>query len=152
MSINAKMVDISRKEVVRREAIAEGRIILRPSTIDLLRKGLTEKGDAIQIASLAGISAAKMTSHIMLLCHPLPLEKVEVNCEIFEKGVAARSRVVAMAKTGVEMEALTAVTAALLNIWDVVKQYEKDETGNYPSTLIEEIRVVRKIKSKLPSE
>jgi cyclic pyranopterin phosphate synthase len=143
-----RMADISEKDVVRREALAEGNIVLKRETVARINEKMIEKGDPIQVAILAGINAAKLTSRVMLLCHPIPLETVEVDCEVVKDGVLARSRVVSTAKTGVEMEALMAVTATLLNVWDVVKKYEKDATGNYPDTLIKEIRVIQKMKGK----
>lgn len=142
-----EMVDISGKPVVHREAIAEGVIRLRPETIRLIREGRVEKGDVLTAASLAGILAAKKTPELIPLCHPIPLNKVDVKCEVIgEESVRCVARVVTDAKTGVEMEALTAVAVALLTVWDMVKKYEKDEQGQYPYTRIEYIRVVEKIK------
>ena len=141
-----RQVDVSGKEVVRREAVARGFIKLRPETIQRIRSGALEKGDPLQTARLAGINAAKLTPFLLPLCHPLKLEHVEVNLSVVDDGVEVVVRVVAHEKTGVEMEALTAAAIALLNIWDVVKQYEKDESGQYPLTEITSIRVLRKIK------
>lgn len=141
-----KQVDISGKQYVRREAIAVGRIRLRPETVERIGKGLLEKGDALQLARVGGVMAAKMTPHILPLCHSIKLENVEITGRVGEDYVEVRSRVVATEKTGVEMEALTAVSAALLNIWDVVKQYEKDERGQYPETEIYGVRVLSKVK------
>jgi cyclic pyranopterin phosphate synthase len=144
-----KMVDIHAKEVVYREAVAEGKIVLRPETVALIRAGKVEKGDPVQIATLAGIQASKLTPLLMPLCHPLKIENTDVRVEVEDWGVKVTARVAATDKTGVEMEALTAVAAALLNIWDVVKKYEKDENGQYPYTAIKEIRVVSKVKKKV---
>lgn len=141
-----KMVDIHAKDVVYREAVAEGKIVLRPETVALIRAGKVEKGDPIQIASLAGISASKLTPLLIPLCHPLKIESTDVRVEVEDWGVRVSAKVAATDKTGVEMEALTAVAAALLNVWDVVKMYEKDEEGQYPYTAIKEIRVVSKVK------
>jgi len=141
-----RQVDVSGKEVVRREAVARGFIKLRPETIQRIRSGALEKGDPLQTARLAGINAAKLTPFLLPLCHPLKLEHVEVSLSVMDDGVEVVVRVVAHEKTGVEMEALTAAAIALLNIWDVVKQYEKDESGQYPLTEITSIRVLRKIK------
>ncbi len=140
------MIDIHGKGVQYREAVATGKIRLKPETIRRIREGLVEKGDPLQIASLAGIQGAKLTSTIIPLCHPLPIENVDVRFEVSDSGLKATATVAATGKTGVEMEALTAVTTALLNIWDVVKMYEKDEEGQYPSTQIDGIRVVKKVK------
>jgi cyclic pyranopterin phosphate synthase len=132
--------------VQRREAVATGRIKLNPRTIELIRDGKIEKGDPLQLARVGGILAAKHTPEIMPLCHQLRLEAVEVNLEIGDDYVEAVSRVVASERTGVEMEALTAVMGALLNIWDAVKQYEKDTSGQYPSTEIYGVKVISKVK------
>jgi cyclic pyranopterin phosphate synthase len=141
-----RQVDVSGKEVVRREAVARGFIKLRPETIQRIRSGALEKGDPLQVARLAGINAAKLTPFLLPLCHPLKLEHVDVSLNVMDDGVEVMVRVVAHEKTGVEMEALTAAAIALLNIWDVVKQYEKDESGQYPLTEITSIRVLRKVK------
>jgi cyclic pyranopterin phosphate synthase len=141
-----RQVDVSRKPVQRREAVATGRIKLNPRTIQLIKEGKIEKGDPLQLARVGGILAAKHTPEIMPLCHQLRLEAVEVNLEIRDEHVEAVSRVVASERTGVEMEALTAVIGALLNIWDAVKQYEKDSSGQYPSTEIYGVKVISKVK------
>ncbi len=143
-----KMVDISTKPVIRREATAEGKIILRKSTMRLLEEKSIEKGDPIQIASVGAIQAIKSTPTAMMLCHPIPIESSVVDFEKHVDSITARVTVVAQSKTGVEMEALNAVASALLNIWDVVKKYEKDEKGQYPETRIENIHVVEKIKGE----
>lgn len=140
------MVDISNKEVVLREAVAEGFIKLRPETLQLVREGKIEKGDVITIAKTAGILAAKRTPDLLPLCHPIPLEKVEMEVIVENEGIRVRARVMAHYKTGVEMEALTSVSVALLTIWDMVKKYEKDERGQYPSTAITDVKVVSKLK------
>jgi cyclic pyranopterin phosphate synthase len=142
------MIDISEKEVVRREATAEGTIRLRASTFELINKGLIEKGDPLQIASIGGIQAVKSTSSSLMMCHPIPIEstKIEFTKKTSDNSIVVRATVLAFAKTGVEMEALNAVSAALLNIWDVVKKYEKDDRGQYPQTTITDIHVVKKKK------
>ena len=141
-----RMVGVGHKPDVLRVAVAEGRIVLRPETLRRVREGRVEKGDPLLIAQLAGILAAKKTPELVPLCHPIPITKVDVELQVQEDGILARARVEAVAKTGVEMEALTAVSAALLAVWDVVKQYEKDEAGQYPHTRITDIRVVSKLK------
>jgi cyclic pyranopterin monophosphate synthase len=141
-----KMVDISEKPVIRRQATAEGKILLRRSTLKLIEDGKVEKGDPIQIASLGAIQAAKFTPSSLLLCHPLPIQSTSVDFKMTEDSITVRVQVSAESKTGVEMEALNSVSSALLNIWDVVKKYEKDEDGQYPTCRIEGIRVVSKIK------
>ncbi|KSW12697.1 molybdenum cofactor biosynthesis protein MoaC [Pyrodictium occultum] len=143
------MIDISQKSVVYREAVAYGRIKLRRSTIEAIRKGLVEKGDPLLVASIAGIQAAKMTPQLLPMCHPIELTNVDVKCFIEDEDhVACRARVKAIARTGVEMEALTAVSVALLNVWDMVKKLEKDERGLYPETAIEKIIVEEKVKKE----
>ncbi|RLG92558.1 MAG: cyclic pyranopterin monophosphate synthase MoaC [Candidatus Hecatellales archaeon] len=141
------MVDITGKPSVYREAEAKGVIKLKPETINLIKNGEVEKGDPLEIAKIAGVLAAKNTSQIIPLCHPIPLTHVDVKTRILgEDKVEVSSTVKTEAKTGVEMEALTATLTALLTVWDMVKQYEKDERGQYPSTEILSVRVVSKIK------
>lgn len=141
------MVDVTAKPEVYREATAKGRIKLKPETTKLIREGKVEKGDPLSIAKIAGILAAKNTSSLIPLCHPLPLTNVELNTKIADDSmVEVEATVKTRAQTGVEMEALTAATMALLTIWDMTKQYEKDAWGQYPHTVIQNIRVVRKVK------
>lgn len=137
---------MTNKEVVHREAIAEGFIKLRKETIELIKCGKVEKGDVSTVAKIAGLIAAKKTSEILPLCHPIPLSYIDIDVEVLEEGIRVRATVRTQAQTGVEMEALTAVTTALLNIWDMVKKYEKDEYGQYPTTEISYVRVISKTK------
>jgi len=146
--LEIRQVDISGKRAVRRRAVARGFIKLRPETIERIRSGEVEKGDPLQIARIAGINAAKLTPLLLPLCHPLRIEHASVDLEIKDCGVEVVATVTATEKTGVEMEALTAAAIALLNIWDAVKAYEKDERGQYPETLIREVRVVEKEKGE----
>ncbi|MCL2134182.1 MAG: cyclic pyranopterin monophosphate synthase MoaC [Candidatus Bathyarchaeota archaeon] len=141
------MVDVSGKGEVFREALALGVIRLKAETVRLVLEGKIVKGDPLCVARVAGVLAAKKTSELVPLCHPLPLSSVEVCPRVVDGGcIEVLATVKTCAQTGVEMEALSAVSAALLTIWDMVKQYEKDENGQYPSTVIESIRVVRKFK------
>ncbi len=140
------MIDISSKDIVLREAEAEGFIKLRRETIEKIRNNQIEKGDVITVAKTAGILAAKRTHELIPLCHPIPLEKIDVEIDIENEGVKVKSKVLAHYKTGVEMEALVATSVALLTIWDMVKKYEKDNTGKYPFTEIKEIKVTNKEK------
>lgn len=141
------MVDISDKPEVFREATATGTIRLKTKTIRLITEGKIAKGDPIHTAKIAAILAAKKTSEIIPLCHPLPLTNVEVEVKTEDKtAVRVTAKVKTKATTGVEMEALTATATGLLTIWDMVKQYEKDTEGQYPSTAIEKIHVVKKVK------
>ena len=141
------MVDVSGKPDVFREATAKGDIKLKPETIRLIEEGRIAKGDPLYTAKIAGILAAKKTSELVPLCHPLPLTSVEVEAKILdESNVEVSAIVKTRAQTGVEMEALTAVSVALLTVWDMTKQYEKDLAGQYPATAIESIRVIEKLK------
>jgi len=147
--IEHSMVDISPKPSSYREAWAVGEIVLKPSTLDAIRQGKIEKGDPFPAAKLAAILAAKRTSSIIPMCHTIPLSVVEVDFQILDKLIRVRSLVKATWKTGVEMEALLSTTTALLTLWDMVKQYEKDDEGQYPDTRIQNIRVEKKIKVSL---
>lgn len=141
------MVDISSKSEIFREATATGKIILKTETVNLIKAGKIAKGDPLYTAKIAGILAAKKTSALIPLCHPLPLTSVEVEAKIAEKNaVEVSATVKTKAQTGVEMEALAATSVALLTIWDMVKQYEKDAAGQYPTMAIENIHVVKKLK------
>ena len=144
------MVDVSKKPEVFRQATARGTIKLKPETVQRIKKGRVEKGDIFSLAKAAGVLAAKKTSELIPLCHPLPLTSADVTIQIIDKSaiVVVEATVKASAKTGVEMEALTAVSAALLTIWDMTKQYEKDNRGQYPTTLISDIRVMQKVKKQ----
>lgn len=141
------MVDVSGKAEVYREATAKGKIRLKPETINLIREEKIAKGDPLYTAKIAGILAAKKTSELIPLCHPLPLTSVDVDAEVLDGSTVEVMAVVkTRAQTGVEMEALTAVSVALLTVWDMTKQYEKDAAGQYPNTAIEDVHVVKKLK------
>ena len=144
--MSVRQANISDKPVVFRRATATGRIVLRPGTIALMKGGELEKGDALAISKTMAVLAAKKTPEVLALCHPLRIESVEVLEAVLEDSVSITVTVSAHEKTGVEMEALTAACVALLNIWDVVKAYEKDADGQYPSTRIEGVKVVQKVK------
>ncbi len=141
-----KMVDISEKKEVVRIARAEGFIRLKKETIEAIKSGNVPKGDVLTTANIAGILAVKKTPEIIPMCHPIPITSVSIDFELSDEGIKAICTVKSVGKTGVEMEALTGVSVALLTIWDMVKALEKDETGNYPHTAIEYIRVVEKVK------
>ncbi|HHI00932.1 MAG TPA: cyclic pyranopterin monophosphate synthase MoaC [Thermococcus litoralis] len=141
-----KMVEIGHKDTVFRKAVAKGRIRLKPETIKLIQEGKTKKGNVIATAQIAGILAVKRTWELIPLCHPIPLTGVDISFEFGEDYIEATCEVRAYYKTGVEMEALTGVSVALLTIWDMVKAVEKDSTGQYPFARIEEIKVVEKVK------
>lgn len=147
------MVDITGKPEVHREATAKGHIKLKPETIKRIKQGKIEKGDPFTVAKIAGILAAKNTSSLIPLCHPLPLTSINIDLRIKEGStVEVEATVKTKAQTGVEMEALAAASATLLTVWDMTKQYEKDTEGQYPDTVIENIRVVRKLKQKESGE
>jgi cyclic pyranopterin phosphate synthase len=145
--MNVKMVDVTGKDVVFREAVAEGRIKLRRETISLVRSGGIEKGDVFSIAKVAAIMAVKKTSEIIPLTHPISITHVDVDMEAGEDNIYVRVTVRTNAQTGVEMEALTGVAASLLTVWDLVKKYEKNDAGQYPTTEISSIKVVSKVKA-----
>ena len=121
----AAMVDVSAKPPVRREAVAEGRIQLQPATLDLIRKNQVKKGDVLSVARIAGIQAAKQTQYLIPLCHQIPLSKVQVDFEVGAKAVLITATAITVAPTGVEMEALTAVSIAALTIYDMCKAVDK---------------------------
>lgn len=143
---DGRMVDIGAKPTVAREAIAEGFLRLQSATLQAIVEGRAPKGDPFGPARIAGILAAKMTPQLIPFCHPIPLTAIEVVLSREAEGVRARATVRTNGQTGVEMEALAAVSGALLTVWDMTKALEKDATGNYPSTAIEAIRVVSKTK------
>ena len=147
------MIDISGKPEVFREATATGTIKLKAETIRLINEGKIAKGHPFHTAKIAGILAAKKTSALIPLCHPLPLTNVEIEIKVLDGStVQVVSTVKTKAQTGVEMEALVATAVSLLTIWDMVKQYEKDAEGQYPLTAIESIRVVKKVKEVVSIE
>jgi cyclic pyranopterin phosphate synthase len=121
-----KMVDVSSKEFSTRRAAASCRVLLSPATLDILRTDTNPKGDPLEIARIAGIMAAKKTSELIPLCHQIALSKVNVTAEIREFGVFLEAEAITTAQTGVEMEALTAVSIAALTIYDMCKAMQKD--------------------------
>jgi cyclic pyranopterin monophosphate synthase len=144
--MSVRQADISEKPTVFRKATATGRIVLSRRTIQLIKSGKLEKGDPMAISKTMAILAVKKTPEMLALCHPLRIEHVDVVETVHDDSIEATVTVSAHEKTGVEMEALTAVAVALLNVWDVVKAHEKDKGGQYPSTRIEGIRIVEKVK------
>jgi cyclic pyranopterin phosphate synthase len=144
--MNVKMVDVTGKDVVFREAVAEGRIRLRRETIGLVRSGGVEKGDVFSIAKVAAVMAVKKTSEIIPLTHPIPITHVDVDMEAGEDNISVKVTVRTNAQTGVEMEALTGAVVSLLTVWDLVKKYEKNDMGQYPTTEISSIKVISKVK------
>ncbi len=136
---SARMVDVSAKPPLHRRATAAGFIRCLPTTVQALKEQALPKGDVLTVARIAGIQAAKITDRLIPLCHGLPLEQVQVDFEIQPHGIAIRATAITTAKTGVEMEALTAVSIAALTIFDMCKAVDKTMT-------IEQIRVVEKVK------
>jgi cyclic pyranopterin phosphate synthase len=143
-----RMVDIGNKAIIKRVAIAEGKIKLKESTIRAINEQKIKKGDALAIATTAGLMAAKRTSDLIPLCHQVPITNIDISFRLGRATLTARCEVKAEYKTGVEMEALVGVTSALLTIWDMTKYLEKDEEGQYPETRVYGVRVIRKEKGK----
>jgi cyclic pyranopterin phosphate synthase len=135
----ASMVDVGHKPDTERIAIARGEVHMKKETFDLIRDGQIKKGDVLTIAQIAGISASKRTSDLIPLCHPLPLSKIDVDLALVESlpGVIITATVKTIGKTGVEMEALTAVSVAALTVYDMAKAAEK-------TMRIQNIRLIEK--------
>lgn len=136
---SAHMVDVGAKPETERVAVAKGEVHLQPKTVAMIRQGLMKKGDVLTVAQIAGVMAAKKTSELIPLCHPIPINQVQVSLELDEDlpGVKITATVKTTGKTGVEMEALTAVSVAALTVYDMVKAVEK--TGR-----IQNVRLVEK--------
>ncbi len=121
----ARMVDVGGKQETARQAIAEGRITMSADAAQAIADGAVAKGDVLAVARVAGIMAAKRTSDLIPLCHPLPLSKVTIDLRLTGDGVVATATVATTGRTGVEMEALTAVSTALLTVYDMAKALDK---------------------------
>jgi len=141
-----RMVDVSEKKEVKRTAKAKGRIYLKPETVEKVLEGEIKKGNVLTTAQIAGTLAVKKTPELIPLCHPLPITGVDIDFSTGKDYIEVSVEVSTVAKTGVEMEAVTGVAVALLTIWDMVKAVEKDERGQYPTTKITDIVVVEKVK------
>ena len=137
----ARMVDVSGKAATTREAVAEGFVRMSPATLDLALSGAGKKGDVRAVAEIAGVMAAKKTSELIPLCHPLTISKVEVRVEPAAGGLSVTARVKTTGPTGVEMEALTAVSVACLTLYDMLKAAEK-------GMVIDAVRLVSKSGGK----
>lgn len=135
----ANMVDVSSKPIQLRDAYASGFIKLQPATISLIKENQMKKGDVLTVAEIAGIQAAKKTSELIPLCHPVALTKVEVETELTDNGVIVKSFARCTGQTGVEMEALTAVNVTLLTIYDMCKAVDKEMA-------LENIKLDKKVK------
>jgi cyclic pyranopterin phosphate synthase len=137
----ASMVDVSSKPAVRREAVAVGRIVMQADTVKRIRENSFKKGDVLCVARIAAIQAAKQTQHLIPLCHQIPLAKVQIDFELQAKVVAITATAITTAPTGVEMEALTAVSLAALTIYDMCKAVDK-------KMRIEGIKLLKKTKAE----
>ncbi len=138
---HARMVDVSAKAETVREATAKGRVTMQPATLALITTGTAKKGDVLAAARLAGIMAAKRTSDLIPLCHPLPIAAVTLDLDLIETAVEITATVRTTGRTGVEMEALTAVSVAALTVYDMLKAVDRAMT-------IEAIRVTEKSGGK----
>ncbi|HJJ88713.1 MAG TPA: cyclic pyranopterin monophosphate synthase MoaC [Methanocorpusculum sp.] len=143
------MVDVTPKSDVCREAIARGRIYLRPETLNAITKGTMVKGNVLATAQIAGIMAVKQTWALIPMCHPIPINAITISFDQTSEYIEISCCVKTSGKTGIEMEALTGASVALLTIWDMVKSAEKDTDGQYPQTYIGGIHVVKKIKGPI---
>ena len=140
------MVDISAKPTVPRTAQASGFIRLKSETLRKVKVGEVPKGDVLAVAQTAAILAVKRTPELVPLTHPIQLTGTDINFKMEKDGIRVNVEVKSTGQTGVEMEALVGVTSALLTIWDMVKGLEKDERGQYPTTSIEDVHVLKKVK------
>jgi cyclic pyranopterin monophosphate synthase len=122
----ARMVDVGAKAETVRRAVAKGRIDLNPVALDAVRHGSGPKGEVLATARIAGIMAAKRTAELIPLCHPLPIDAVDLSFEADERGIIASADVRSTGRTGIEMEAMTAVSVALLTIYDMIKAVQRD--------------------------
>lgn len=138
----ARMVDVSHKKDQLRIAKASGHIRMDPETIRLIRDNQVKKGDVLTVAQIAGIQAGKKTSELIPLCHPLPITKIDVLTDLQENGVTVTAEARCVGQTGVEMEALTAVSVALLTIYDMCKAVDK-------GMVISEVKLVEKSKTDI---
>lgn len=141
------MVDVSNKPVIKRTALAQGSICLQKKTIKMIKEDRIKKGNVLATAQIAAIEAVKSTHHIIPLCHSLKITGINVNFDLeSDDHITVQVDVRSLGKTGVEMEALTGVSVALLTIWDMVKSVEKDAEGQYPYTRISDVQVLLKEK------
>ncbi|MEF8812867.1 MAG: cyclic pyranopterin monophosphate synthase MoaC [Halovenus sp.] len=145
----AQMVDIGDKAETKRRAVARGCISLRSSTVAAIRGNEIEKGDVLATARIGAIQAVKHTWETIPMCHQIPITNVDVTFEVGDTVVELAVAVETVGKTGCEMEALEGVTTGLNVVWDMVKAAEKDDSGEYPETAIEDVRVVEKTKTPL---
>ncbi|KAA8923423.1 cyclic pyranopterin monophosphate synthase MoaC [Thermoplasma sp.] len=143
------MINISEKAISSRTATAKGRIHLKKSTVQAIRDRKVKKGDVLEVSRVVGTQHAKDTFLQIPYCHNIPIEGVDVDFVVGDDYVEVSCTLTTTYKTGIEMEAISCVSGALINIWDMVKYLEKDEGGNYPETRIEDIHVVEKRKTPI---
>ena len=146
---DVQMVDVGDKPDTNRRAVAAGEIHLQPSTIEAIREDEVGKGDVLATARVGAIQAVKHTWETIPMCHQIPITNVDTAFDIGEERIELEVAVETTGKTGCEMEALEGVTTGLNVVWDMVKAVEKDETGNYPETGIENVRVLEKEKRRV---
>ena len=138
----AKMVDISGKKITKREAIAFANVIMKPETLKMIKKGKMAKGDVLSVAKVAGIMAAKRTSELIPMCHPLEISNIEIAFNLKgENRIEVKSKVKCLGRTGVEMEALTAVTVSALTIYDMCKALDRE-------MVISDVKLLKKTGGK----
>jgi cyclic pyranopterin phosphate synthase len=138
----AQMIDISSKKDQLRKAKAIGKILCQPKTLELIKDNQIKKGDVLTVAQIAGIQSAKRTGELIPLCHTLPIMQIDVQLEIEKDGVKAECEVICIGKTGVEMEALTGASIALLTIYDMCKAVDK-------TMVISDVKLLSKVKTDL---
>ena len=141
----ARMVDVSTKPIIHRTATATGKIFCAPETMTLIKDNQIKKGDVLTTANIAGVMGAKQTSNLIPLCHNIGMDQVVLNLEVEEDGVRITARTVCTDKTGIEMEALTAVSVAALTIYDMCKAADK-------KMRIGDIHLLEKTKTELPNQ
>jgi len=141
------IVDVGSKPILAREAVATGILVLSPDSLDVVANGRSPKGDVREASTVAAIQSVKETPRMLPHCHLIPIEGCTVAWDVEETGLRCTVSVRTHWNTGVEMEALCGVSAGLLCAWDMLKSFEKDENGQYPNSMINELRVISKKKS-----
>jgi len=141
------IVDVGSKPILAREAVATGILVLSPDSLDVVANGRSPKGDVREASTVAAIQSVKETPRMLPHCHLIPIEGCTVVWDVEETGLRCTVSVRTHWNTGVEMEALCGVSAGLLCAWDMLKSFEKDENGQYPNSMINELRVISKKKS-----
>ncbi len=142
------MIDITEKKVVKREAKASGKIFLKKETIEKIKNKDIKKGDIFETSKIAGINAVKQTQLMIPHCHQIPINFIDFEFKINEDFIESICHVKTEAKTGLEMEAIVGISIALDTIWDMVKYLEKDQSGQYPTTKITDIKVLEKTRGE----